>query len=228
MPAYSILLSGRDIAFSLRRSHLSKRIVFSVSSSGDLTVSAPLWVRTRDVLGALKEQERWILEKLDEAKAKKRPLDSASFLGKSYPVKKMIAPGRRPAAALKNEVMYVRVRDDSEESVRSALEKLYIREAKQLFPALVEKHNNGHVINRIAVKNQRTRWGSCSNGHNLNFNWRLLMAPLDTVEYIVVHELAHLEEMSHSRRFWNIVASRCPDYKRHNKWLKVNGPGLVI
>lgn len=84
----------------------------------------------------------------------------------------------------------------------------------------------GVTYGRITIRNQRTRWGSCSSKGNLNFNWRLIFAPEEVVDYIVVHELAHRKEMNHSRAFYNVVASVLPDYKVREKWLKENGEKL--
>lgn len=76
---------------------------------------------------------------------------------------------------------------------------------------------------RISIREQRTRWGSCSSAGNLNYNWRLIFAPEDVLNYIVVHELAHRREMNHSKAFYDIVESVLPDYKKSRKWLLENG-----
>jgi len=79
---------------------------------------------------------------------------------------------------------------------------------------------------RVFVKDQRTLWGSCSGKRNLNFNWRLAAAPPEVLDYVVIHELCHLREMNHSKRFWNLVRGFCPDYKAQKKWLKDNSGAL--
>jgi len=76
---------------------------------------------------------------------------------------------------------------------------------------------------RVTIRDQKTRWGSCSSQGNLNFNWRLLLMPEDVMEYVVVHELAHRREMNHSAAFWNIVEIYLPDYRTRRQWLKENG-----
>lgn len=80
---------------------------------------------------------------------------------------------------------------------------------------------------RITVRDQRTRWGSCSAKGNLNFNWRLILAPQEVLDYVVVHELAHRREMNHSHRFWSLVKMVLPDYERRRRWLKENGEALM-
>lgn len=80
---------------------------------------------------------------------------------------------------------------------------------------------------RVRVKDLRSLWGSCSARGNLNFNWRLLLAPPEVLDYVVVHELAHLMERSHSRRFWALVSEHCPEQRERRRWLKENGGRLL-
>jgi len=77
-------------------------------------------------------------------------------------------------------------------------------------------------FNDISVKDQSTKWGSCSSKKNLNFNWRLIFTPYKVIDYVVIHEICHLKEMNHSKDFWNLVLIQSPNYKLHRKWLKDN------
>lgn len=81
----------------------------------------------------------------------------------------------------------------------------------------------GVSYGRIAIREQKTRWGSCSAPGNLNFNWKLILMPPGVLDYVVVHELAHRREMNHSRKFWELVESYMPDYEKYRSWLKENG-----
>ena len=81
----------------------------------------------------------------------------------------------------------------------------------------------GFRYNNISITNAQRRWGSCSCRNNLNFSWRLIMAPLPVVDYVVVHELVHLDEKNHSKAFWNKLKILITDYKKHQEWLKKNG-----
>ena len=80
----------------------------------------------------------------------------------------------------------------------------------------------GVAPQRVFLKNQRTLWGSCSTRGNLNFNRVLAQAPAEIVDYVVIHELAHLKEMNHSRRFWAVVETWCPEQKQRRRWLRQN------
>lgn len=110
------------------------------------------------------------------------------------------------------------------------LEAIYREAAREYFPKRVSYF--AYVLNvsygKITIRDQKTRWGSCSSKGNLSFNWRLILAPPNVLDYVVVHELCHRKEMNHSPRFWALVESVMPDYKEHRKWLKENGGKLTL
>lgn len=79
---------------------------------------------------------------------------------------------------------------------------------------------------QLFLSSAKSRWGSCTALGDIRLNWRLMQAPPQVIDYVVIHELAHLAELNHSPRFWAIVAAACPDWKTHRLWLKQNGPAL--
>lgn len=113
---------------------------------------------------------------------------------------------------------------------RIALEKRYIAAAKEYFPKRTAYfvQFTGGSYNRISIRDQKTRWGSCSARGTLSFNWRLMLAPPTIADYVIVHELCHLTYMNHSADFWRKVESVYPDYRTARKWLKDHGNELVI
>jgi predicted metal-dependent hydrolase len=101
--------------------------------------------------------------------------------------------------------------------------------ARELVSMVLEEEARalGVSYERVEIRDQRTRWGSCSSRGTLSFNWRLALAPLEVLDYVVVHELCHLREPNHSPRFWRLVASRRPGWRRQRDWLAAHGPELL-
>ena len=113
---------------------------------------------------------------------------------------------------------------------RTLLEKRYRRAASEYFPKRVQYYEQlmGVHHTRIAIRDQKTRWGSCSSNGTLSFNWRLMLAPPHILDYVVVHELCHLIHMDHSAAFWKTVESVMPDYRECRQWLRVHGQELML
>jgi predicted metal-dependent hydrolase len=101
----------------------------------------------------------------------------------------------------------------------------YLERAKQTILPVVKDYGSktGARYNNVRISDLKYRWGSCTPRNNLNFNWRLIKAPMRVIEYVIVHELAHLLEPNHTERFWQIVRTQLPDYARAKQWLKENG-----
>lgn len=119
-------------------------------------------------------------------------------------------------------------REEQAEKVRTltdAEREVYRGQARNVFEQKVRYYAGlmNVTYGRIAIRDQKTRWGSCSAEGNLNFNWRLIFAPAGVLDYVVVHELAHRKEMNHSARFWAVVEMYMPEYKKYRNWLKENG-----
>jgi predicted metal-dependent hydrolase len=103
------------------------------------------------------------------------------------------------------------------------------RAVRELVAMLIDEEGPelGVEVQRVQIRDQRSRWGSCSTRGTLSFNWRLVLAPFDVLDYVVVHELCHLREPNHSRRFWKLVESRRPAWRMQRDWLHEHGPELL-
>lgn len=128
------------------------------------------------------------------------------------------------------------VKERQNEAKKNALPKLTFEEINELadkaldyIPKRAEffAKKLGVTYNKITIRNQTTRWGSCSGKKNLNFNCLLMLMPKEMIDYTVVHELCHLKEMNHSKSFYNLVASILPNYKECEKWFKENGSKIM-
>ena len=113
---------------------------------------------------------------------------------------------------------------------RAALERWYRRRARAEIGARLDAATAraGSRYAGLTIRGQRTRWASCSSSGAMSFNWRLLLAPPEILEYVVEHEVCHLELMDHSPRFWALLESRVPDWRRHAGWLRRYGSTLVL
>ena len=106
---------------------------------------------------------------------------------------------------------------------------LLTERARAIIPPRVAYYASliGVDYNRVTIRHQKTKWGSCSGKKNLNFNCLLLLTPTEVMDSVIVHELCHLKHMNHSKAFYNEVLRVCPDYKKHDRWLKQNGGGII-
>jgi predicted metal-dependent hydrolase len=114
--------------------------------------------------------------------------------------------------------------------LRSALEAWYRRRARiEVAPRLdAAVERAGRSYRSLQIRGQRTRWASCSTSGAMSFNWRLLLAPAEILDYVVEHEVAHLDVQDHSRRFWRLLESRSPEWRVHEAWLRRHGHALRL
>jgi len=182
----------------------------------------------------LKENAVWVLEKKREYDTYREEIPERQheegsvfpYLGQDCEV----VVERRPSSSVEGDTLRLAKHHVEETSVKRALETLYRRKARETFEERAEQfaEEMGVEYGKIDVRNQRKKWGSCSTTGTLGLNWRLMMAPMEIVEYIVIHELAHLRESNHTDAFWSLVAEHDPEYEVHAQWLEENGTQLVF
>lgn len=183
-----IKLDGVNLRYTLKASSRARRLRLAVYCSGELVVTKPLFLNSREVERFIIEKSNWIIEK----------------------IKNFRELGNTQGAQLTRRD-YLNNRERARELVRERLEWFNI----------YYKFKYG----RINIRDQKSRWGSCSREGNLNFNYRLLYLSPPVRDYVIVHELCHLKEFNHSSRFWELVSMQVPDYKILRQQLK---HGLVI
>lgn len=158
-------------------------------------------------------------------------MEELLYRGRGYKIRVHVDTNRRrPRVELAGDELLLHTPRTEEACLQEAMEGWLIRQAHMIFPVRVMyfQQMTGGRVNRIHIKDQKTRWGSCSSKCNLNFNWRLVMAPPEVLDYVVVHELCHLTHMNHSRDFWGLVGQVMPEYKERRRWLRENGSLLIV
>ena len=209
-----------------------KTVAIVIDRDGRLTVRAPLRLSSARIQEFVESHAGWIAKTLARLQAAPPPPakhyregETFLYLGKPYPL--LLVPAQRPALTFDGASF--RLAQSSLPGAAAAFERWYKQQARlflsERVPALAGKH--GFRYQKIRISSARTRWGSCSSLGTLSFTYRLIMAPAEVVDYVIVHELVHTQIHNHSKTFWNKVAERMPDYKSRLAWLKKNGKYLM-
>jgi predicted metal-dependent hydrolase len=220
------MMAGTPFEFRIRRSPRARRVRVSVDGSGDVEVVLPKRAPERAAAQAVRELTPWIERRrrtLARAAAEvARPEGTVPYLGRD--LRLVPQPGRERVHRRGDELL-VPKRDAG-----AAIERWYRRQARaEIGPRLdAATARAGTTYTGLTIRGQKTRWASCSTTGHMSFNWRLLLAPEAVLDYVVEHEVCHLERMDHSPRFWALLESRVPDWREHARWLRRYGPTLVV
>jgi predicted metal-dependent hydrolase len=205
-----------------------KTIALQITDNATLIIKAPFDISNETLNQILLKHIKWIEKKKREIEARVVKFKSKKFvsgeeflfLGRYYKLK--IVDNQDIPLKFDNIYFYIsrRVLPDAKEHFI----KWYKKKAYEKISERVTLHaqEGKFKYNKIKISNAEKRWGSCSYRGNLNFSWRLIMAPLSVVDYVVAHELVHLKVKNHSKYFWDEVKILIPDYKKHISWLKLN------
>jgi predicted metal-dependent hydrolase len=214
------------VDYTVRRSERARRVRVSVEPDGAVRVTLPRRAPARAAAEAVRELRPWIDRRraaLERAAAEvARTPGAVAYLGGELALR--ADPGRTRVHR-RGGVLHVPAGDP-----RAALERWYRRAARaEIAPRLdAAVARAGTRYTGLTIRGQRTRWASCSAGGAMSFNWRLLLAPEAVLDYVVEHEVCHLEVMDHSPRFWALLESRVPDWREHSAWLRRYGATLVL
>lgn len=232
---HAINLSGKAIPYKIRVSTRARRLRITVSSSG-VTVTLPKGIPQREAEHFIREHADWVLVQMEKTaklvKPSSLPADVILWHGVATQMQRIEEPGRKAhmKAETANGRLLIFLPAGSKISTRNAAESWLRAESRAEIEQVVieQARRMGARPKAVSIRDQRTRWGSCSNNGNLSFNWRLVMAPPAVMQYVVIHELAHLFEPNHSKDFWAVVAKYFPDYKKARSWLRKNSPALRV
>lgn len=199
-----------------------KTLSIEVSFSGEIIVRAPLKLSNEKITDFVNKQSSWILKKLTQLdySTQSTAEESAYYLGNKYYViidKDLKVPFKFEKAFYISD-KYARLKQE----VLSSWFK--VEAHNYIIPKFIEMAEKYSIkFNSVSITKATRKWGSCNNKRNINFSLRLIMADPKAIEYVIVHELAHLIELNHSVNFWNEVKKIMPDYKEHEKYLRLNG-----
>ncbi|MCP4049345.1 MAG: M48 family metallopeptidase [bacterium] len=208
-------------------------ISLEILPDASLLVRAPEFVSDNLIKNFINVKKDWIIRKKKAVElhrsrtTEKKYVDGDRFyyLGNEYSLRIVKDAGHD--LVLKDEFL---LSERKQAKARDLFAAWYKGQVKDIITDRVEIYAEkfGFSFNKVKVNSAVKRWGSCSSNGNLNFSWRLVMAPLDVIDYVVIHELVHLKIKNHSSSFWQMVATYCPDYKISKKWLNDKGRFLYL
>ncbi|MCX6726548.1 MAG: SprT family zinc-dependent metalloprotease [Candidatus Shapirobacteria bacterium] len=218
----TIEISGRQFNYTLqRKSILSLRL--RLNSTGSFAVSAPHLIPQIFIDKFISEHAGWIIKNI------KTPSKFPSFLNildKKYDL--IISKTAHDSVVVFDDEQKIYINSHLQTSPH--IKKLLDKKLRILAAKLIKFHLSKYDFkySHISVRNQSSRFGSCSHSNNLNFNWQIILFPLSIFQHILLHELCHTVVKNHSVKFWNLLATYDPNYRAHRRWLKSKAPKVMI
>jgi predicted metal-dependent hydrolase len=227
----------QDIFYTVERSR-RRTIALQVRDSGEVLVRAPRWALASSVHGFVRQKLRWLRKALERVEQQARtrlsglPGERIFVWGEPLLLAVAASEGRELSWQVDGERLVVALPDGRPDPalIRQTIRRAYrqavqARVAETLPPVAARL---GVAVKEVTVGFAKARWGSCNARGRLRFNGRLAMMPPAMLEYVIVHEAAHLREMNHSKRFWSLVEGLLPDYKTRQRWMREQAPRFDV
>jgi predicted metal-dependent hydrolase len=222
----TIELGGREVALVVRRSKRARRLALRIPGHDDsVELVLPSRAPESDGMAFLQSRAGWILERLDRLPQRMPFVHGAELPLGGEPHALLFFPGMRAPVVLEGRRILVSGRP--EHMARRVGDWLRAEAKRHISPLAHEKAAIiGARVTRITIRDQKSRWGSCTPGGRLSFSWRLVLAPPAVMDYVVAHEVAHLAEANHSPAFWRVVDRLTADRRAGRAWLRRHGMQL--
>ncbi len=220
------------IHYQLQRHRRSQNIRIKIEANAQVVVVAPHDCPLHFINMFVEKNEDWITRNIAKIQQHSALRDThpneVMIFGQIYQKHITFSSSFPIGVHIQEKNMIINPVTNSDSSIQKLIDQFLKNTAtKYIVPRTHQLANTMNIHFRdITLKNQKTRWGSCSSQGNLNFNWRLVHSPPEVIDYVIIHELAHRKEMNHSPKFWQIVAQFDPEHMKHRGWLKRHGMAL--
>jgi predicted metal-dependent hydrolase len=219
-----------DIKYSLKRSRKRKKTIsLQIGNNSEITIYAPYFTPVTEINRFVEEKQNWIdramrrQAKLQVGHEEKTYVTGENFyyLGQNYPLEAYFEPLENAGVIFWNNRFFLNC-PPNPEMRKNYFVSWYKKKARQYLLERVDFYESMFKLKSsgIRITSAESRWGSCSEDNHLSFSFRLMMAPPEIVDYVVVHEMMHIREKNHSSKFWNLVVEVIPDFKAHRRWLR--------
>jgi hypothetical protein len=225
-----------SLSYYLIRSKKRRRTIsLHIKEDGRIVIQAPYNTPKWEIEKFIKEKRSWIVKKISEKEKRVKEVEKAflpgekfPYLGEWYPLEMQEFSNEEPH--LKLSFGKFILHQDHREGAKDLFIEWYKKEAKEkVFGRINYYSQRLHLFPKtVKITSAKCRWGSCSRDNRLSFSWRIIMASLAVIDYILIHELAHIREKNHSKRYWTYLESIFPDHRKHRLWLKENGHLLQL
>jgi predicted metal-dependent hydrolase len=224
------------INYTLKRSRKRRKTIsLQISNNSEVTICAPHFTPTGEINRFVREKQNWIqrtIQKQTLLLTKEKEYTAGElfyYLGESFPLEVFFEESARKGLVFWRDRFYLNSCDAAVDGM-SFFISWYKKKAKEYLSERVEFFSRKLFLQprQVKITSAGKRWGSCSEDNNLSFSFRLIMAPPAVIDYVVVHELMHVKEKSHSSRFWKLIEAVMPEYKIHRHWLKEESSKFIL
>lgn len=237
-PTYTVTFGSKTYSYSIIRSDRTT-VGISVESDGEIIVKAPQELEEIKIRETVDKKRKWIAHKVAATTKVEQPVpkvqepisgEKIRYKNKLYRLKIHQYEKKRSRIILVCKLLHVYVNEDlipdeRAKEIKKTIVKWYRERAESVISQRVEKYLKYMEVypKEIQVRETQKRWGSRTEQGRITFNWRIVMAPMSAIDYVVIHELCHLQEPNHSATFWSLVEALQPNYRRWKEWLHMNG-----
>lgn len=213
---------------------------------GNIELRVPKDTTNEAIVKLLELKWNWIIEKQLEMKQRSQGHSPKSYeegetfyyFGKKYPItlvmnevneeNRVTFSGDRFVLHLQEQIIANEF--ERKETIQQVLKRFYYKECKRTVEKMIKENQSKISVKpaKITISDDKSKWGSCDSRRHLMFNWKLAMAPVEAIRYVVIHEMCHLEHLNHDRSFWRLVGKLMPDYEQHQVWLQDSAWKMVI
>ena len=228
-PAPSPSVGVQDAGVEFVRTPRARRYILRVRPDGTLRVTVPRWGSKREAREFIVRQRQWIARERERVLTQHAPRewsDGSEIWMRGQRVRIAVTTQCDGGLSIRygGREVAVPTGSDVRDAIEADLRRVALAELEPRLREMAAAH--GLTPRRVSIRNQRSRWGSCARDGSIALNFRLIQMPRAVRDYVLLHELMHLRQQNHSRRFWRLVEEACPDFRAAEEWLRVEGRGL--